>query len=485
MSGEIQFRSSVFGGFNKSDVIDYIEKLQALHNGLRDGFQTQNNELSKALVYVKQLEERLMALNLENKELKEKSREYSQKFTDDTEKSTGEKSGKPSDIDIGCDRLKKVESQIGALLLDAVIYSDRMTEEAKEAAKNITSDAKNTIITTVEDVNRLGVEICMLSENFSDTLSKMIDKVEDLSKNLTVFASKFDKDLPDGPELPAASERSEFVHHIEEFNRSVDNGATKDTQRVDKELPQEPSSEDSEKGFILSFERYNDGIEEESLTELNDAPDGETHSDVDREIMETMQSDEEENELIESLMETHMEDEYDDTTVLSSNEPETINEADEIIVEEPDADLVEETEEEAAVPEDEEEPDSGPAETINEADETIIEVPDAEPVEDTEEDAVILENEEEPESEPAETINEADEIVVEEPDAEPVEDTEETPVPEDDEDDDSPEDVENSESEHKKEYMRILEKKPLIDERLKIPTSQEIEELIGFFSGNK
>ena len=99
---------------------------------------------------------------------------------------------KLNSVEVGCERAKDVEGQIGALVLDALLYSDKIIRSAKASAKGISNQTKQTIEEAASGVDEIGEDISQMSDNFGVVVASLVSKINSLSTNLSSVADKLD-----------------------------------------------------------------------------------------------------------------------------------------------------------------------------------------------------------------------------------------------------------------------------------------------------
>ncbi|MBQ2775139.1 MAG: hypothetical protein IJF40_04550 [Clostridia bacterium] len=193
MGGDVFFKTMTFGGFNKNDVLEYIgnqqEQLVAAEKKLKENEARLADALKNAESY------KTMLAQQQNKaeEFFALSEEYAKKIFE-LEDEVNELNSKLSSIEVGCERAKDVEGQIGALVLDALLYSDKIIQSAKASAKGISSDTRRTIAEAASGVDEIGEDITQISDNFGEVVASLVSKINSLSTNLTSVADKLDSE---------------------------------------------------------------------------------------------------------------------------------------------------------------------------------------------------------------------------------------------------------------------------------------------------
>lgn len=189
MGEDAIIKSVMFGGFDKEDVLKYIEKIQTEHLAEMEIMKQKQAETEKAWIRVKELEEQLAAESSRFSALTRLNDEYCEKIYA-LEEQQKELNKKFESMQEDCNRLKSVESQIGSLLLNAALYSDKITQKAKLAASGVTDDARQNIVSANEDVSRIGSDFSQAASTFSNDISAISSKIEDLSETLTSLAGR-------------------------------------------------------------------------------------------------------------------------------------------------------------------------------------------------------------------------------------------------------------------------------------------------------
>ena len=203
MNGDILFRTMPIGGFNKEDVIEYI-------SGLQKQISDYKKEIADKDRMIQDARRRENALTAQLKDYSSKADEYfnlSEKYkkkVDKDERKIESLEKTISTIEIDFERTKDVEGQIGALVIDALLYSDKIIQSAKSSASEISSGTKATLEKAVSGVGEIGSDITEISENFGDIIESLSKKLNELSSNLTGVADSLD-------ESEAQSEEKKYV----------------------------------------------------------------------------------------------------------------------------------------------------------------------------------------------------------------------------------------------------------------------------------
>ena len=191
MPKDVLFKTMTFGGFNKEDVLEYIRAQQTqltdTQKKLRESEEAQANASKK----LENLEVLLAEQQSRADEYFALSEEYAKKIFS-LEDEVSALNDKLNSVEVGYERAKDVEGQIGALVLDALLYSDKIIRSARASAKGISSQTKQTIEDAASGVDELGDDIMQMSDNFGVVVASLVSKINSLSSNLSSVADKLD-----------------------------------------------------------------------------------------------------------------------------------------------------------------------------------------------------------------------------------------------------------------------------------------------------
>lgn len=213
MESERILRTSVFGGFRRNDVLEYVEELKGEIAELSKMFDEQNTMISELSEMVdtltdeceraKETEEKLTetstaleSAQAENAALKSENEALNERFSKiDAEKF--EMSKKAEEI-------RASEAQLGAAFLDARKYSDEIVTAANKKASETSLDASESIAQQATEVARLSSDVDALAA----TLTKSIDE---LHANIAALSVKLSKSAQ---ALSARKDAEKFVPDI-------------------------------------------------------------------------------------------------------------------------------------------------------------------------------------------------------------------------------------------------------------------------------
>lgn len=195
MESERILRTSVFGGFRREDVLQYVEELKgeiaALSEEVKgktarlDALQEKADELAAVCEQAKETEAKLQettaalkATREQNEALQAENAEFTARFA--------AIDGEKAEIDRKTQEIKLSEAQLGAAFLDARKYSDEIVTAANQKATETQNEASDSIAKQAQEVARLSSDVDILSA----TLTKSIN---DLHADISALSAKLSK----------------------------------------------------------------------------------------------------------------------------------------------------------------------------------------------------------------------------------------------------------------------------------------------------
>ncbi|NLX78463.1 MAG: hypothetical protein GXY95_01075 [Clostridiales bacterium] len=183
MQKEHIFRRAFMGGFNREDVLRYIEELKLNESLLMRKFKEKEEEFSRTLLEKEvQFKDALAAKDRELSEANEKI------------------SRLQSDIAIAlkeCERLKAesdkkeaIAQQLGNAIIDARKYSDQLIERSKQEANRIDEATAKTVDTVSQKIDELELDINKTARQFATAFNALLDELEELKNSLSGFSTK-------------------------------------------------------------------------------------------------------------------------------------------------------------------------------------------------------------------------------------------------------------------------------------------------------
>lgn len=222
MAHDVVFKTRAFGGYDKTEVMDYINKLLEENSALGKSLSEANSRFAQAnaqLFELQRVSDDSEALKLKLEEalatidsLKasldeaEQGRIVLQSQFEEKEAEIGKLQGELTDrpeatelileieslksevarLKIEAEKKKDLERQVGAAMLDARVHSEELIEQAKEKSSAITRTVYNSIGETAVKIDELSIGIGEIARSFL----KSVEEVELRIKALTGDMSK-------------------------------------------------------------------------------------------------------------------------------------------------------------------------------------------------------------------------------------------------------------------------------------------------------
>lgn len=184
-------KTSIFGGFKKSDVLAYVEQLQTETAEVRATLDEKREESLDLKRKIDELEIKLDNLMQVNDKLSEKEKEVAD-LTVKLELALAENkklSEKMAEYDEKSEKLRRAEKQIGAAYIDARRYSDDLVDSAKAKAKDIGAIASQDVKREANEIEMLLKEVDNISKKFNSSLEQLHKDVYALGSKLNTSAS--------------------------------------------------------------------------------------------------------------------------------------------------------------------------------------------------------------------------------------------------------------------------------------------------------
>lgn len=181
MSSDFIFRKATFGGFNRDDVISYINTLKLSETKITkekteaekniEILKTENEELkAKIEILNSQFEEKIAEIQeYHNKEIEKISAEYEEKLKNRIEEN------------------HTAEEKIGSAMMDVRRYADLLLQETCQKIDKMSDEADNAATKTLARVLDITSGIQTFSDKLNSILKDMIDENENICKELTGF----------------------------------------------------------------------------------------------------------------------------------------------------------------------------------------------------------------------------------------------------------------------------------------------------------
>lgn len=184
-------KTTLFGGFKKSDVLDYVEQLQTETADVKASLDAKREESLELKRKIDELEIRLDNLLQVNEKLNDKEKEVSD-LTVKLELALAENkkySEKIAEYDEKSEKLRRAEKQIGAAYIDARRYSDDLVDSAKSKAKDIGAIASQDVKREANEIEQLLKDVDAISKKFNSSLEQLHKDVYALGTKLNTSAS--------------------------------------------------------------------------------------------------------------------------------------------------------------------------------------------------------------------------------------------------------------------------------------------------------
>ncbi len=211
MANDVVFKTKAFGGFDKEQVMNYVNKILsekkdsekriaetnikvAEANAKINEFKATSEELENVKEALQQAQEQLIALQEEVSAKEIKINELTQaneslsanSVSDDVIAELESLRAENTRLKIENEKKKDLERQVGAAMLDARVHSESLVEDAKEKANAVTKAVYNAIGETALKIDDLSGGIGEIARNFQ----KSVEEVELRIKALTGDMSK-------------------------------------------------------------------------------------------------------------------------------------------------------------------------------------------------------------------------------------------------------------------------------------------------------
>ncbi len=208
-------KTALFGGFKKSDVLEFIEKLQREMEDVKKSLDSKRTEALELKNKIEDLEDKLEELSKVKDEISEKDAQI-KRLSEELEKSLAENkvlNEKSYEFDEKSEKLRRAEKQIGAAYIDARRYSDDLVEGAKAKAKDIGAIASQDIKREANEIETLLKDVDLISRKFNSSIEQIHKDVYALSSKLNSSASNL---------LNLHTDLSELDAHSFEYDTVID-----------------------------------------------------------------------------------------------------------------------------------------------------------------------------------------------------------------------------------------------------------------------
>lgn len=232
-------KTTLFGGFKKSDVLAYVEQLQTETADIKSMLDTKREESLELKRKIDELEIKLDNLSAVNDKLAEKEKEANDLAVklELALKENKQFSEKIAEYDEKSEKLRRAEKQIGAAYIDARRYTDDLVDNAKAKAKDIGAIASQDVKNQANEIEQLLKDVDAISRKFNSSLEQLHKDVYALGTKLNSSASsllnlhtdltgieahtfEYDNDFSDENNFTVIS----YSGHTEDFDSDIKEG---------------------------------------------------------------------------------------------------------------------------------------------------------------------------------------------------------------------------------------------------------------------
>lgn len=181
MSSDFIFRKASFGGFNRDDVISYINNMKLNEDTLRAQIAEKDNLIAE-------LNEKIACNQNETDQIK---KEYEEKIIQLNESHINEiesiKNKYEEKIQNGILADRSAEERVGSAMIDVRRYADLLIQETCDKIEKMSDDADNATAKTLSRVLDISSGIQTFSDKLNSILKDILEENETICKELTGF----------------------------------------------------------------------------------------------------------------------------------------------------------------------------------------------------------------------------------------------------------------------------------------------------------
>ena len=181
MSSDFIFRKATFGGFNRDDVISYINTIKQNEDKL-------TSEINEKSNLINELNEKLTCEQEEREKIK---KEYEDKISQLNESHINEieriKNEYEEKIQNGILADRSAEERVGSAMIDVRRYADLLIQETCDKINKMSDDADNATAKTLSRVLDISSGIQTFSDKLNSILKDILEENENICKELTGF----------------------------------------------------------------------------------------------------------------------------------------------------------------------------------------------------------------------------------------------------------------------------------------------------------
>ncbi|MCR4594152.1 MAG: hypothetical protein K5761_03770 [Clostridiales bacterium] len=230
-----EMKTSLFGGFKKRDVLDYIGKLQEETAGINNQLDDKRKEALELRAKINELESRVNQLSEIARQAEEKDIEIEKLNSElhEAKRETLEYKDQVLQYQSRNENLANAERQIGAAYIEARRYSDEIIDNAKSRAKDVGAIASQDVKHQANEIEQLLRDVDAVSKKFNTSLEQLHKDVYALSTKLNNSAStllNIHTELP-ALETPSIYEDDNIYAESSEIQQeNQDNNITEETE---------------------------------------------------------------------------------------------------------------------------------------------------------------------------------------------------------------------------------------------------------------
>lgn len=211
MDIEKVFRTNMFGGFRKTDVLSYVEALKKTMEELKAELAEKDEKSKDLSLNVEKLTEQCNSLKavqeryLAQAETLTSLRGEKEELARQVEElqSTAERyESEQNAFREREEKLRAAQFQLGAAFLDARKYSDKIVAAANDRAAEISGKISGEISAQAQQVSELSAEVDRIAEDFERAAQKLHDNIAALAKRMSLSASELSVCRNEPPFVP-------------------------------------------------------------------------------------------------------------------------------------------------------------------------------------------------------------------------------------------------------------------------------------------
>ncbi len=270
MGNDIVFKKKAFGGFDKEEVMDFVNRILTEKSDLEkrvadtnvkyaqansqmleykrivdESFETQN-ALTEANDKISELETALSSKDDEIENLTNQINELNVKLSkavisEEIQAEIDSLRAENTALKIENEKKKDLERQVGAAMLDARVHSEELIEEAKEKANAVTKSVYAAIGETALKIDDLSGGIGEIARNFTKSVEEVELRIKALTGDMSKTAQLLISD-------------SGYITENEESSNEIEIDFT--TDGVVEEITINPSEYEVEPSIEISSDDY-------------------------------------------------------------------------------------------------------------------------------------------------------------------------------------------------------------------------------------